>query len=88
MNKQLKRWIVIIVGWLFIALGVVGLFLPVLQGVLFLIIGLLILSTEFVWAHRLLQRLRQKFPSLSIHMDRAAEHLRRWGHKVGIKSDD
>jgi len=35
-----KRLLALVVGWGFIALGIVGLFLPILQGVLFLLIGL------------------------------------------------
>lgn len=59
-----KRIGIIATGWFFIVLGVVGLFLPVLQGVLFLLIGLVILSAEYHWARRLLAKLRSRFPKL------------------------
>jgi uncharacterized protein len=59
-----KRIAIITTGWLFIALGIAGLFLPFLQGILFLLIGLVILSTEHHWARRLLGRLRTRFPKL------------------------
>ncbi len=65
MRATLKRWFIISLGWVFIVLGIAGLFLPVLQGILFLLIGLLILSSEYVWAHRLLTRLRERFPKLA-----------------------
>ncbi len=46
-----------IFGILFLTLGVVGLFLPILQGILFLIVGLIILAPESRliqgWLHRL-----------------------------------
>lgn len=58
----MKRIILEIVGWLFIGLGVAGLFLPVLQGILFLLIGLTILSAEYHWARRLIGKLRRRFP--------------------------
>ena len=64
MRAAAKRLAVLLLGWGFILLGIAGLFLPVLQGVLFLLIGLIILSSEYVWAHKLLQRLRRRFPSL------------------------
>jgi uncharacterized membrane protein YbaN (DUF454 family) len=70
-KKRLKRWSLLIAGWGFIALGVAGLFLPLLQGLLFLLIGLTILSTEYVWAHKVLQKLRNRFPSLATWLDRA-----------------
>jgi uncharacterized protein len=81
-----KRVLVEVVGWSFIVLGIVGLFLPVLQGVLFLLIGLTILSTEYVWAHQLLRKLRDRFPRLSEKVElasrKASEWLRRMaGHR-------
>ena len=59
-----KRFAVISTGWVFILLGIVGLFLPVLQGILFILIGLVILSTEYHWARRLLGYVRERFPRL------------------------
>ena len=63
-TRSWKRFAIIAIGWLFIALGVVGLFLPVLQGILLLLIGLVILSTEYHWARRLLGSVRNRFPKL------------------------
>ena len=78
MNAQVKRVLILILGWCFILLGVVGLFLPILQGVLFLLIGLIILSSEYVWAHHLLTKLRQRFPKLSGTADEAMAKAARW----------
>lgn len=78
MNRRFKRWFVLITGWAFIALGVAGLFLPFLQGVLFLLIGVTILSAEYVWARKLLQKLRERFPSLSARLDAARLRARAW----------
>ena len=78
MNRHLKRILVLIVGWGFIVLGIIGLFLPILQGVLFLLVGLIILSSEYVWAHDLLARLRSRFPKLSHTADQAAEKAAGW----------
>ncbi len=62
MRAKLKRVMIQGLGWLFIVLGIAGLFLPFLQGILFLLIGLYILSHESVWAHRLLEKVKNKFP--------------------------
>jgi uncharacterized membrane protein YbaN (DUF454 family) len=43
-------------GWSLIVVGVIGLFLPILQGILFIASGLAVLSTESRWARALLQR--------------------------------
>ena len=73
-----KRILLLIVGWAFILLGIIGLFLPVLQGVLFLLIGLMILSGEYVWAHHLLRKLKLKFPGIARQLDRAEARAKAW----------
>lgn len=47
----------IAVGFALLALGVVGLFLPVLQGVLLLLAGLAVLGRDLPWAKSLTDRL-------------------------------
>jgi uncharacterized protein len=64
-------------------LGVIGLFLPVLQGVLFLLIGLFILSTEHVWAHRLLLKIRNRFPAVALQLEQVASRGSKWVCRVG-----
>jgi uncharacterized membrane protein YbaN (DUF454 family) len=64
---------VLVVGWAFILLGIAGLFLPVLQGILFLLIGLFILSSEYVWAHKVLHRMKSRFPKIAAQFDAARE---------------
>lgn len=59
---MIKRLALITAGWTLLLLGSVGLFLPVLPGVLFLLIGLSILSVEYEWARRWVTALRRRFP--------------------------
>ncbi len=82
MNPKVKRILVIVTGWVFMVLGFFGLFLPILQGVLFLLIGLIILSTEYVWAHRLLTRFRKRFPKLGRTADEAAVKASGWLRRI------
>ena len=72
------RIVLLIVGWGFSLLGIIGLFLPVLQGVLFLLIGLMILSGEYAWAHHLLQKLKLKLPGIARQLDRAEARAKAW----------
>lgn len=44
-------------GWALLVLGVIGLFLPILQGLIFIASGLALLSTDLPWAKNLLDRL-------------------------------
>jgi uncharacterized membrane protein YbaN (DUF454 family) len=82
MTRVLKKALVLVVGWAFILLGIVGLFLPVLQGILFLTIGLIILSSEYVWAHHLLAKVRARFPRLAEVADRAKEKVKHWQQRI------
>ena len=54
--KQAKRIIKIVTGFTVVLIGIAGLFLPFLQGIVTIVIGLAILGTEFVWAKRLMKR--------------------------------
>jgi len=69
MEEKLKSLLRIALGWVFIILGVAGLFLPFLQGVLFLLIGLYLLSHESPRAKDLLKKIRQRFPALAKKLD-------------------
>lgn len=71
-----------------VILGLAGLFLPFLQGVIFLLAGLSILSTEYPWARKLLQKLKDRFPALGRRMDAAREKVRVWLKRVGTSQSD
>jgi uncharacterized protein len=71
MKERLKRITIQLTGWGFILLGILGLFLPILQGILFLLIGLYILSGTSPWAERMLNRLRARFPKISQKFEEA-----------------
>ena len=82
MARLVRRIVVLALGWGFIVLGIVGLVLPVLQGVLFLLIGLALLSSESEMARRLLARLRARYPGLSRKLDLAEQRARRWWLRI------
>ena len=58
----IKKIGLLIIGWLFIFLGIIGLFLPILQGVLFILIGLAILSSRSEIVKRFLKHLEERYP--------------------------
>lgn len=71
MLAHVKNALLIILGWFFVFFGILGLFLPVLQGLLFLLAGLYILSLKSPLAKRVLARIRRRFPSLSGKIEHA-----------------
>jgi len=62
MRRKIKKVLILIVGFIFIFLGLIGLVLPLLQGVLFLIIGFMILSLYFPIIRFHIQKHAQKAP--------------------------
>ncbi len=73
----MKKIVIYVVGWTFLLIGVVGLVLPVLQGILFICVGLLILSKESPWAHRLLLRIKKKYPKIGGVLEDAHAYMDR-----------
>ena len=71
-----------VTGYAFLVLGVLGLFLPFLQGFLFIVIGLLILAKQAPWAHNLLQRFRDRHPRAGELVDRAEITMASWWQRV------
>lgn len=76
-SSPLRRHLILAGGWGFVALGLAGLVLPFLQGILFLIIGLMILSSQSPWAARQLQRVLNAHPAADRTHARAERSLRR-----------
>ncbi len=87
MNETVKRIVRLVLGWTCLVLGVVGLFVPILQGVLLILIGMALLSRDSRWARRCLMKLRLKFPDSYNRMQRSKERMRAWFDRVvGRKS--
>lgn len=78
---NVKRAAVLTIGWVLVALGIVGLALPVLQGVLLILVGLYVLSRESAWAQRQFEALRERFPGLG-------EQLREWKRRLPFSPRD
>ena len=87
MARLAKRIAILALGWVFILFGIVGLVLPVLQGFLFLLIGLALLSSESKTARRVLERLRVRYPGLSERIDLAEQRARRWWVRISRRRD-
>jgi uncharacterized membrane protein YbaN (DUF454 family) len=58
----IKKIGLLIIGWFFVVLGILGLFLPILQGILFILIGLAILSSRSKLIRRFLKYLEERYP--------------------------
>ena len=58
-RPSLKRKVA---GFSLLFLGAIGTVLPVLQGLLFIALGLFVLRDQYAWAHRGMDWLRNRWP--------------------------
>lgn len=65
MRRYARRFLRVTLGIAFLLLGVAGLALPVLQGILFLFIGVVLLAPDVPMFRRLLTRLEKRFPTIA-----------------------
>lgn len=72
-------------GYGFLVLGVLGMFLPILQGFLFLFIGLIILARHAPWAERLLNYLRRKSRRFDRTIATAEAKMHEWRERAEAK---
>ena len=86
-KSRLKRLATYIAGWAFIFLGILGLFLPILQGILFILVGLFILSSVSPWAARLLDRIRKRFPRISNQFEQAKARSKSVQARIAARFD-
>jgi len=78
MLKKAKKILILIVAVAFILFGIVGLVLPVLQGVIFLIIGIVLLSLCFPKIRSFIKHHTEKRP----HLAPIVAKIERWIIKV------
>lgn len=84
-RSPLHRFLILASGWMFIVLGVLGLFLPILQGFLFLAVGAYLLSLESPMARRFVGRMRLRYPRLATTLDTARGRAALILHRINTK---
>ena len=76
--NEFKKIGLLIIGWIFIGLGILGLFLPILQGLLFIMIGLAILSSRSKTIRRFLKYLEKRYPHQYLRVVAWRLKIRSW----------
>lgn len=65
LKAALYRILKLTLGWALVLLGIVGLFLPILQGVLFLALGFALLSAESQWVRQKSELFMSRYPGVA-----------------------
>ncbi len=89
MVRQIRRVVTIVVGVSLLAIGVVGGFIPVFQGWIFVLLGLMVLAKEVPLARYYVQQLKRRYPKQAAQMHRARERFfpSRAGRGTNKKTD-
>ena len=80
-NWKVKEIAILVLGWGFVGLGVLGLFLPFLQGILFIMIGLAILSSRSPTVQRFLHYLENRYPQYYERIEAWRKKILHWRKK-------
>lgn len=75
------RVAVLTVGWLLVLIGIVGLFLPVLQGGLSLVVGFALLSIASQTVHLKLRSLMGRWPRAWKRLEKLRRRVHAWLHR-------
>ncbi len=75
---HLKRAIRFILGGIFLLVGIAGLFLPILQGWLFVGLAIFTLSRDFKFLANLESRFISRFPKIGHFFDRLRRAVPLW----------
>jgi uncharacterized membrane protein YbaN (DUF454 family) len=76
--KRLKRALILVAGVLFVIAGVAGLALPFLQGLLFLLIGMILLSLSSRTIRAWVEEHTRRYSRLHRMIVRTEEWLLKW----------
>lgn len=72
-RRQAKRIAVLVIALVFLVLGVVGIFLPFLQGLLFIAVALVLLSMLSPTIREAIERQTRKYPKVHAAVLRVEE---------------
>jgi hypothetical protein len=69
--KSARRWVIFVVGVSIVLFGLIVGILPGVPGIPIMILGFALLATEFLWARKILKRLKQEALALKARAERA-----------------
>ena len=81
---KFKTVAILILGWFFVVIGIIGLFLPFLQGILFIMIGLGILSSRSETVKRFLKHVEERHPQYHERLTVWRKKIKGWFQKENV----
>ncbi len=84
MRSPLRRWSLYALAWFCLFIAALSMILPFLPTTVPVIVGLVILSNEYAWAHRWLQKFKNRFPKAGGIVIK----VERWIHGEDVSESD
>ena len=84
MKKHVKKISIQVIGFFFLLLGIAGIILPVLNGIFFLIAGLLLLSLYSPWAKNILVRVGKTHPKAQKVVEKVDAFVRKYVGEIEL----
>ena len=81
-RPSLKRKVA---GFALLFLGAIGTVLPILQGFLFIALGLFVLRDQYAWAHRGMEWLRARWPRQVVGVEAMEARMIAWFRRQGAR---
>ena len=69
--KRARRWLIFVVGVSIVLFGLIVGILPGVPGIPIMFLGFALLATEFIWARKVLKRLKEQALALKARAERA-----------------
>ncbi|MFA6177420.1 MAG: hypothetical protein WC694_00810 [Candidatus Paceibacterota bacterium] len=82
MRKKIKKILILTFGIGFILFGLIGLLIPFLQGIIFLLIGIALLSFYFPQTTTILKRYLHKHPHLVAKIEKTEKKVRKFIEEI------
>jgi uncharacterized membrane protein YbaN (DUF454 family) len=80
-KTRIRKILEEIVGWVFLLIGVLGLFLPFLQGIIFIIFGIIILSATYpkleIWIEDQFKKGESRHPKIRSFLSKVEKIYRK-----------
>lgn len=81
-SKKLKRYVV---AFFLILMGVIAAFLPVLQGWIFICLGLLVIKDDARWVRALIAKIKRRWPKVRPVFVKVESYLEKVFISLGLR---
>lgn len=88
MKRHVRRLVLDFIGLLFLIIGIIGIFLPILQGIIFILISFYFFSLNSRFFESMLKRFLHRHKKLESIFDKADRFIKKLLIKVRLHDEE